>query len=516
MRKILFAVCIILYLTFSNKTEVFGSEDSWWIYDEMGVVSEGTEVFVASLNEDIFPSYEMKPQLGMMIIEELPAGYTMDSFKLEMFNKLGVGTMEENCGMLFVLAINDREYGLEIGDGFIKGSVLREDLESDFITVDMKNLLRAYEYDAVIYQVAEHLGSIMKDEEDGVYVWKEQERILQRQERERREASIREQNLKVMRICAWIIIAATAGTAVLVVLAFLVWLVKRKRRCTFIRELADNNYRYICLTGKSSEDVIKYIKKEKRNFEEYSDEELGERLVKILYEYYLKIARSTLEAMEKKTSTEQYMNWLREVNSFEAFQNMNLQSVEEIVRVVDGERERKQRLLAENFGRIKTFVQYRNSEILEKGISLEIMEENLRKHCIYGEELTEENLNKAYSEVLKEFDFEKDFENFLKENKGKIDTNYLNKKELYKTMKDSDDYTNYSLHSTAWMLPWLVLHMQQNRQREEEHREYERRQEAYREASRRTENEDYGGPGTSFGTGFGGGFSSGGGFSGKW
>ena len=57
--------------------------------------------------------------------------------------------------MLFIFAIEDREYALEIGDGFEKGSIIRKDLETDFITEDMKNSLRNEDYDTVVHQVAE-------------------------------------------------------------------------------------------------------------------------------------------------------------------------------------------------------------------------------------------------------------------------------------------------------------------------------------------------------------------------
>ena len=104
----------------------------------------------------------LERQLAFIVLKKLP--YNIDDYKLDMFNEYGVGTKEENHGMLFVFAISDREYALEIGDGFEKGSTLRKDLETDFITEDMKNSLRSENYDAVVLQVTQYLEKLMLDE----------------------------------------------------------------------------------------------------------------------------------------------------------------------------------------------------------------------------------------------------------------------------------------------------------------------------------------------------------------
>ena len=138
-----------------------------WVYDEADVVSDTTENYIASLNETVFIEYNRKPQLAVIVLNKLP--YNIESYKRDMFNEFGVGTAEENCGMLFVLAIEDREYALEIGDGFEKSGTLRSALETDFITDSMKDSLRAENYDAVIYQVANHLATMMEDDQNGFY-----------------------------------------------------------------------------------------------------------------------------------------------------------------------------------------------------------------------------------------------------------------------------------------------------------------------------------------------------------
>ncbi|MDU3180463.1 MAG: TPM domain-containing protein [Lachnospiraceae bacterium] len=182
MRKKITIVLVCLFILVGIPVQAKGNE---WILDESEVISSETEAYISNLNETVFSAYQRKPQLGFMIIDRLPSGYTMDEYKLEQFNLYGVGTKEENCGMLFIFAIQDRKYGLEIGDGFEKGSLLRKELEQDFITSNMKNMLREENYDGVVFQVTKHLENIMADEEHGIYAQRERE--LKEKEQEFRE-----------------------------------------------------------------------------------------------------------------------------------------------------------------------------------------------------------------------------------------------------------------------------------------------------------------------------------------
>ena len=123
--SIILAVLLLLSILMpvvanANENDGYGNE---WVYDEAQVISDETEDYIKNLNENVFAGYANKPQLAIMGINNLP--YNMTQYKLDTFNDYGVGTANENCGMLFIFAINDREYGLEIGDGFEKGSLLR-------------------------------------------------------------------------------------------------------------------------------------------------------------------------------------------------------------------------------------------------------------------------------------------------------------------------------------------------------------------------------------------------------
>lgn len=117
-----FIITLICVLTL-NPVAFAADTGNEWVYDESNVISKDTEDYVKNLNENIYSVYKNKPQLAIIVIDHLPSETDIDSYKLDMFNKYGVGTADENCGMLFVLAIKDRKYGFEIGDGFERGSM---------------------------------------------------------------------------------------------------------------------------------------------------------------------------------------------------------------------------------------------------------------------------------------------------------------------------------------------------------------------------------------------------------
>lgn len=154
----------------SAAENVFGNA---WVYDEAQVISSETEEYIQDLNENVFAAYRDKPQVAFVVVNTWP--YDVDQYKLDLFNELGVGTIDENCGMLFLLAVDAREYAFEIGDGFKEGSLLRKDLEADFISEDMKDAAREGDYDRFVLLVAQYLDRLMADAENGVYEQKEAE-----------------------------------------------------------------------------------------------------------------------------------------------------------------------------------------------------------------------------------------------------------------------------------------------------------------------------------------------------
>ena len=519
--KVMLLFALICFMVFANIPVEASSLGNEWILDESQVISEETENYIKNLNENVFQNYKNKPQLGVMVIDNLPYGYTIDEYKLEQFNLYGVGTKEENCGLLFVLAINDRKYGLEIGDGYEKGTFLRNDLEKDFITEELKNKLRAEKYDEVIFEVVQHLEQIMADEENGVYL-KEQE-----QWQAEVEASNAAFDAFVSKACRWFVgIGATGGVSLL--LAHLIsYILKRK----FIKEQFVKYKNHILVLNINTKDFTKYLMKDKSPTS-ISDSfalitKMKKSFLNDFYEYYInKEFGNIINISHLKTlynSLDEYKYYLKKINNKDVFINLKLKSTKEIIQIADADIARIEREKAEakrkmeeieskNYIKINLYLKNNKNKIINNNISLEELEERLKKYCKIGELLSDTTLEKAFNEELKEMNFKYEYDKFISENKDKIDSKYFNSTDFYNSLKKSDNYKYYRYipgYNNSWMLPLLFLQMENRREEQKRREARQRQEEARRERERRNSYNNYG-------NSFGGGFSSGGGFSGGW
>ena len=514
VKKLLLALFVMtIFLVPSNRAEVLANE---WVYDELGVVSEETKDKVKSYNEEVFPTYERKPQLGIVVLDKLPSGYTIDSFKRDIFNELGVGTKEENCGMLFIFSISDRLYGLEIGDGFERGSLLRKDLETDFISESTKDMLRNGEYDEVISLITEYLASLMADEENGVYVWKEQERLIKQQEEQRLQKELELQLAKSLygfiKIVLYIIVGVTGFGIVLTGGCALFELIRSVRRKKKAEQLVEQNYRHVRLSGVSEEKIIKYIR---YYCDEVATRELETEFVSLLYDLFCKETENYFKDADLEHAPGVYMEYFKECNTRKSFVAGTVTDVELIIRHVNQIEEQKAQQFRENQQRAREFAEEKAEELAEMGISVDRMKESLMALCRYGDcEVSLPVLRKRYSDELKELKLERDYEKFLAENQDRIDKRYFDSRSFYNAVKNSKEGREYTGINYSWMLPLLMLHMSNNRHTEEVR--IKRQEQAKAETARREQSASNHIHSTSFGSGFGGGTSSGGGFSGGW
>lgn len=500
MSKKLWLVVSFILAFFLLAVPVKASENEW-VYDEAEVVLEETKECVKTLNEEVFATYKAKPQLGIMILNKLPDGYTIDEYKLEQFNQLGVGTKEENCGMLFIFAIKDRKYGFEIGDGFKKGSLLRKDLETDFITSDMKALLKEEKYDAVVLQVVKHLEQIMADEENGVYEKKEAEYAIYLQEKQEKQEAM---DTQMEKIGSFLGFATIIGGIAYLIGSYVVRLFRKRK----IKSFLESNIKHVNFFKWDIPSVVEYLFDGMFAFD-------GETFEKYfwdcLYEYYRVKEYEKLKSRSLKHSIGCYIWHLDEENTFASFRELNLKDIDAIIWEVDSEKEREAEIESANHKKIRDYIAENESRTDIKNISLNALEEAMQKHCVSGTELTKEALQDAFEEELKELNFRYAYEIFLKENKDKIDSSHFDSDKFYNSLKKSSEYKNRSNRDFMdyyWMLPLVYHHVHENK--EQERRAREARKRAQEEAQKRQSSY------TSFGSDFGGGYSSGGGFSGGW
>lgn len=564
MKRIFTIICITI-LIFINTTPVFAKGNEW-VYDEPQVISEETENYIKNLNENLFVNYKNKPQLAFIVIKDLPCN--IDTYKLDMFNEYGVGTAEENCGMLFVLAVNDRKYGLEIGDGFEKGSLLRKDLETDFISDEMKSALREEDYDTVVLEIAKHLEKLMADEENGIYIQKSQEavnnvislinsigtveyttdcrnlinasrkaydyltedqkemvtnyEILEKAEDEYQELF---DKITINGIITFFKSLIAAGVCILlgiVIFRIIDSLLKRRKTDKLCEK-------YEKLLGIAEITDLDDFKKWfcKRMSEYDIDISIMEsEFLSFLHKRYLESQITKLKRMDYlQEPVSKYELRLKQNNDLNAFTGCSLIPLGEIINMIDEEENNKRELENLNIDIINKFFKENAHRITNPEIT-QALENKLKDRINSSYILEPDELERIFADSLKELSFKWEFEKFCDEHKNEIDSNRkdFNSSEFYRSIKATDNYRNYrsdGVFHNHWMLPLLMLHMSNQRKSRIEREEREERERIHREKMRREEaarreRQRMSSINSSFGGGFGGGRSSGGGFSGGW
>jgi uncharacterized membrane protein YgcG len=442
-----------------------------------------------------------------------------------MFNEFGVGTAEENRGMLFVFAINDREYALEIGDGFEKGSILRKDLETDFITTDMKNLLRAGNYDSVVRQVAEHLAKIMSDEENGIYVQKEADAVLKAEEAAKAKAEADEKMHNFFTIVA---ILLCAGWGVVGIVFFIQWLYKKYKCKKTIDEMMKKYAKHIELLKADVNAVCQRIANDiSDEIAEPDPEYIADAFPRLLCRYYVEEQKQIIRAQAEQGLLENPINLyelaLSGANQADTFSKHKVFDAETIIRDIDEEERQKAEMRERNNKTIEDFLATNMCYVSDKELESKILSRFTNKRSIGNRLVTTQELEEHFEKSLKELGFEMEFERFCEEHKDEIDGKYFDKQKFYDSLLKENNYTQYRYHANRtynnmWMMHFLMLHMatQKNDCERREREEQEARERHRREEAARRQRQQMQSYNSSFGTGFGGGHSSGGGFKGGW
>lgn len=490
-----------------------------------------------------------------------------------MFNEYGVGTEEENCGMLFVFAIQDRKYGFEIGDGFAKRIFLREDLETDFVDNDIKTDLRAENYDSAILKIVQHLEGLMTDEENGVYAYKEADKNATNQAKADEAIALIKQigtveytdecrkainaarskyfwlssdqkalvtnyhvleeagteynalkNAAIMAVMKNIGIVLCIICPIIAIVVLIINYRKRQLHKRKVLELCDRYYKHLKIAEIDETEFISYFEDHCSDKRTTDDTSLENELFELLYKCYVvnKLPYfATSNAREE--NLELYIQRFENVNNLKAFKNCKLVSTEDIVREIDKKEDEKARIKKENIKIVNQFFEENKHRILKSEIAQKV-KERLMQYVNTHHIVSNAELESVFDDALNELSFEVEFAEFCEEYARTLDMKDFDRNEFYRSVRSSDNYYSYRAtrrYDRSWMLPLLMMHVSQQKQqrlkRERQEKEHRRREEQRRrEEKARKELERINSYNSSFGSRLGRGHSSGGGFSGGW
>lgn len=152
---------ILLFLLLSTSVHANNGIPShtrrFFVNDFAGILSQDTEDYIFNSSK----LYELKggPQVVVATISTL-GGASISEYSLEMAREWGIGSKEENNGVLILIALEERTIRIEVGYGLegiitdsMSGRFLREvsgDLENEDFDTGIKNL-----YSLVINELKE-------------------------------------------------------------------------------------------------------------------------------------------------------------------------------------------------------------------------------------------------------------------------------------------------------------------------------------------------------------------------
>ncbi|WP_421758250.1 TPM domain-containing protein [Enterococcus casseliflavus] len=136
-----------------------------FVRDDAGVLSQETIKQIDTLNKEGFQSLTGAPEYAVITIPSLD-GQSIEERNLELFNEYGIGNPEDNNGLLFLFAIDDREFRLGYGDGL--SYVFSELSEDDLVDEDAKDALRDEDYDTAILAASNEVYQRMKEADETI------------------------------------------------------------------------------------------------------------------------------------------------------------------------------------------------------------------------------------------------------------------------------------------------------------------------------------------------------------
>ena len=135
-----------------NKNNIF-------VADNAQILDDATKEKINTLNRQLAASTN-GAQLQVVTITELPNGQSIDSYANAVFQQLGIGDASENNGVLYLVALKEREFRLEVGYG-LEG-VITDATASDIIDADeVVEAFQDEQYSQGVIQVVDQVYDLM-------------------------------------------------------------------------------------------------------------------------------------------------------------------------------------------------------------------------------------------------------------------------------------------------------------------------------------------------------------------
>lgn len=135
-----------------NKNNIFVS-------DNANMLSAKTKEKIYQINKQLAASTN-GAQFEVVTVPELPRGEDIESYANTIFNQLGIGDKTENNGVLYLIALDEREFRLEVGYG-LEGLIPDGKADDIINNDDVVDAFKEEDYDGGVNQVLDEVFGIM-------------------------------------------------------------------------------------------------------------------------------------------------------------------------------------------------------------------------------------------------------------------------------------------------------------------------------------------------------------------
>ena len=145
MRRIVIVVSLVCSITAPCLWAAMPENPQGWVSDFAGILSEDTKSQISGLIDDVKRS--TGAEIAVVTVSSLD-GMTVEEYAVRLFEKWGIGAAEEDNGVLFLIAPNERKTRIEVGYGL--EPVITDGRAGEIIRETILPFFRAGDYNQAI------------------------------------------------------------------------------------------------------------------------------------------------------------------------------------------------------------------------------------------------------------------------------------------------------------------------------------------------------------------------------
>ncbi|MCI1892860.1 MAG: TPM domain-containing protein, partial [Schleiferilactobacillus harbinensis] len=131
-----------------------------YVQDNAEVLDDDTIDYINDITNNQLAKLNGQPQYAVITESYIPSMSTINSQAASLFNKWGIGHAGWDNGILLLVAVENREYRLEVGYGL--ESVITDSTQDEIVTPEIVTKMRAGDYDWAIRDISDHVATILE------------------------------------------------------------------------------------------------------------------------------------------------------------------------------------------------------------------------------------------------------------------------------------------------------------------------------------------------------------------